>query len=769
MRTTPAILTALCLLALSACGKDDQVNLNQAPSASETTAERAASVRDAFKEAPADTPANEQTTRDIQRMFDRLAIAGRAYNKDGALVFVDFDAMFEVVTSDADKAELRGSARTTYVNGLKTGARRNWFREGDGMFDWVDVKVMRVDTSADGKLAVAYVRHIQDDYGWLEKMRWWLVNAGQGWRLYDWEYLTTSIRASRLMRQGTSETLAQSNRSAAASTKLEDSRLMMGDGDYEGALANLLSINGRDLGTELNAVRYQYMAECQIAVGKPEEALLSVKQALSLKRDLPEAINSRAGAKFALKQYEEALADYELYIHTLGSDPTALANLADCLTWLDRNDEAIETYRKSLQDWPTQQSIIGLALLIDPADASEIGDWFSKLRLQDEQYYPLASELYDRNRLVEATGAINEAYRKVKPQDTDLAWYTAKVALDREQPKVAAAALKPAIKSAPEDKTRAFTELYWIAMARAGDAATALREAGRTQEAFSFLASECHDNWNADALDALCEEFRRDNEQNLSLHFYLAEADFAREDYKAAEEHFRAGWKLTKPDGGWRLGLLHGLLDSMNLQERGLEGYTEVGGTQEAFVYLAGLLAEAEKTEPLQALIDAHAKEHADDPEILHFRGELAWLNQEWKEAATLLSSYLANPNGTLGGWWILNHCVRAAIRAGDFELAEQEATKGISERDNYLLILVYAANDKPAEAIKAVDAFVAVPEDPEDAKWWITDLYDDEDVGEKLRGEAYAQLHERFPMPEPKPEPEPEPEPETPPKPEDG
>ncbi|MCA8947596.1 MAG: tetratricopeptide repeat protein, partial [Planctomycetes bacterium] len=706
---------------LVSCSKESSIDFNQAPAEGESSQERAESIREAFKEAPTDNPASEAITRDIQRTFTAMAKAGHSYDVDATLNFIDFESLFQVMNTASPNAKLSEKQQNGFVDGIHKGARTRWFQKDQGIFDWIEVKIMRVETSEDDNLALVYARHFTTEQGADTKARWWLHHTDQGWRIYDWEYLDTSIRMSRLLLAGRDALVEKGSSWTKSLPALQSARKELLNGNFQQALDILTTGNQAELPLELRAVRLEYIAICYRSLGKPANALQSIESALRLKPDFPDAVYTRARIQFDLENYEAARADFEQYLHTLGSDADALTGLADCLTWLDKNDEAKEAYRASLRDQPTYDALLGLAYVTAPTDADELAGWFSKLSDPDVNYDMIIVELYDNQGMLEVSEAINEAYRKVSPDDTDLAWYTARIALDHDDPKKAAATLKPAIERAPDDETQAFQELYWMAMARAGESTTALREAGRSQEAFEYLADECHDNWDGEALDALCEEFREGNEEQTVLHFYLAEADFIREDYLHAEGHFRVGYKLAKAGDPLYPGLVHGLLDSMNSLDRGNEGYVEVGKTKDAFAYLAGLLFNAENSESLQALIEAHAEVHADDLELVHYRGELAWLTKDWKQAAKELSAYLAKGEIEEISWWVLDRCVRAAIRAQDYELAESEAKKGLGDPDNYLLIVVSVAKDSPAAAMQAVDTYLAASEDPEDAGWWVT------------------------------------------------
>src|SRR5690606_14751380 len=101
--------------------------------------------------------------------------------------------------------------------------------------------------------------------------------------------------------------------------------------------------------------------------------------ALAKNPDLTEARIIKARAHFNLNDHELALAEYRAYIEILGPDAMTLVEIANCLTWMDRFEEAGEAYRRSLTDFPTLSGLIGLSACVDAEGAAELGPWFAKL------------------------------------------------------------------------------------------------------------------------------------------------------------------------------------------------------------------------------------------------------------------------------------------------------------------------------------------------------------------------------------------------------
>src|SRR5690606_17012032 len=80
-----------------------------------------------------------------------------------------------------------------------------------------------------------------------------------------------------------------------------------------------------------------------------------------------------------LENYEVAVTHFQTYIDRLGPDPLTLVELGDSLTWLNRHEEALDKYRRSLKEFPTVSALIGLGLCLDSTESSELGPWVARL------------------------------------------------------------------------------------------------------------------------------------------------------------------------------------------------------------------------------------------------------------------------------------------------------------------------------------------------------------------------------------------------------
>ena len=760
----PYLAALLACVVLAGCSKEAEVNFNEAPAVAETAIEREEAVRDAFKEPPTETAASKAVVADVQVLFTELTQAGQAYDATRVLKLVSVDHLLSMALENT-ALKLSPAERSEALRSSTLNVRRSWFQRGDGTFDWAESTVMRVQVSDDGTFALAYVRHLMDDYGTLDKARWWLVRKDNTWLVYDWEYVTTGIRTSR---QWGRTITAASGLIVPPWIKARDyigeARVKMRKGEYEASLKELEAADGIGYPPDIEGVRLQYVSLCLSELGQYTEALDYARRSLRLRPDFPEARLSRGSALYGLERYEEALVDVRWYIETLGSDPVAYWTVGNCLLMLDRRDEARDAYLASLRDIPLGAAIVGLARCLDDAECEQLGEWFGKLKHPEEDYKPLIEELHYGHDSNAAATAINEAYRKINPDDPDLAWYSAMIAIDEGKHSAAADTLRPAIALAPKDETELFQNTYWESMVKSGRGPEALKEADRALHAFEKLARITLDQWDGIGLNELCEAWRNDHESKHQLHFYLGEADFILEDNAEAEKHFRTGYGLANSGDDLFEALWHGLADCMQAEGKVMEAYTELKGSAEVFQFLADKLVLGEKPDKLAELLQAHGAKNVNVKAwyMPRYKGELAWLQKDWKTAAKYFETYFRSRQAKESPWFVLSHSVRASLRDKDFATAIRRAKTGLEEADNYLLIICYAAWDKPKEAMEALDAYI-VDDGDEAASYWVGELYNDEDAGEKFRQPVYEPMQKRFPIPEPEADPEktPEAEPE--------
>lgn len=694
--------------------------------------------------------ASEATFQELSLFFEQLGQAGHAGNADKALAMMDFPLML-AATEATGLVKINSPAeRAVALKGMPQGARSGWFKPGNGVLDWNWSKVTRAGVSENGRFAVAFVSHAGEDGLSRRRFRWWLVKQADGWKVYDFESLDNGLRTSWLIATVAANPdrlpawQSATNYLLVACTKLKQE-------DYDGASEYLLLARDASLPREFDAWRSALLGFCEAGLENYESALEHFERALALNDDMPMARYGRGRSLFALGDYNAAIKDLRWYTVIIGSDPIALIDLGDCYSWLDRYDDARKAYTQSLEDTPSWGAVAGLALCLKEEELPLLGEWFLKLKNRAADYLSLMENLYYERDMNAAAQAITEAYAPVAGDDAHPVYFSGRFLYDEGKAAEAAAAFKAALNGLPAEELNDCREWYWYAMYDIGKSLEALAEAKDATlatGAFEAMARRHLKDGDAEGLHALCEARAKTIEPDAGLLFYQAEVAYLRDDWAGAEKLFRAGLVLKPSEDSFGTGLRHGLIDVMQQQDRALEAYLEFAEVADTFSYLQGLLSDAGKAEPLAAIIEAHGKTKPGDLSLVRARGNLAWLKQEWKTAAAEYQRYLAKPaEEDYDLWECAERGVRAALRSRQYDLARGIAKTAFDEPNQWLTILAQAGSGRSIEAIKAVHGYLEGLE-PETAQEWMNELYNDEDVGETLRGGPYKQLHATYPPP---------------------
>lgn len=745
------LLGLLPLTLLVACSPESSPA--EAPAAATATPNDAQPAVQAahFNEETASRPADEKATRELNSLLVQLGHAARSLDGAEGVKLIDFHVMISVLQSSSGLEFPDMETRNAFTGAMQSSAQQ-WFSGAVSPFRWQRASVRKAAVSESGNMAVCFVRAEIDDEGSLGKMRFWMVRHDDGWRVFDWENLNLGIRTTRTMAALVPQKVPGSDRWAYGVSLLTRGWALVDQGDYDRAFQSL-SIAGRGrLPSDLEATRRALLGLCLEVQGQPERAMEEVQAALALRPDFPDARFTRGRALMSLMRHEEALKDFEYYIETLGSDPIAWVQVGNCLTWLDRNEDALKAFIAGVEDLPTVDGLIGLAVCLPPGQASRLAPYFRALRNQAANYPALIEDLWDNRGLLEHAQVINAEFKKTNPENNTLAWYEADIAVHEGRYADAAALLKAAQDRGlgSTDVVR-FRDTYRWCMVRAGKAVDLLLEEKRSQWMFNHLAEALSDEDDAEALENLCEAWREGNEGKSLLHYWLGVAAYMQGEYAAAETRYAQARKLNNMPKEQADDLHSGLVRSMAQQGNWLEAYRNVKPTPATFMHLADWAFLGDNSEALSRLIDMRSRETTADTYLPRARGDLAWLKQEYKSAATELSVYIAREGKKRNlPWHVHARCVRALLRSGQPAVAESQARNlwvdGRATEDDYMLAVVYAATDQAAKLLASLRKL------DDTAHFMVMRLYADEDAGGRLRGEAFTELHKQFPPPPEKP-----------------
>jgi tetratricopeptide (TPR) repeat protein/DNA-binding winged helix-turn-helix (wHTH) protein/TolB-like protein len=98
----------------------------------------------------------------------------------------------------------------------------------------------------------------------------------------------------------------------------------------------------------LEVEAYQRLCWLLISQKRFDEALLTVKQGLTIDPESKDLYNGLGTVYYNQNKYQEAIAAYQRYVDLAPTDPNALDSLGTCLQTLGRYDEAIAAFQRAL-------------------------------------------------------------------------------------------------------------------------------------------------------------------------------------------------------------------------------------------------------------------------------------------------------------------------------------------------------------------------------------------------------------------------------------
>jgi tetratricopeptide (TPR) repeat protein len=322
----------------------------------------------------------------------------------------------------------------------------------------------------------------------------------------------------------------------------------------------------------LEVEAYQRLCWLLISQKQFDEALLTVKQGLTIDPESKDLYNGLGTIYYHQNQYQEAIAAYQRYVDLAPADPNALDSLGTCLQTLGRYDEAIAAFQRALTvNAESRVAIIhlGHAYLQQGGYRAALGQYQRYLQLARDDWSRGRSHEYiayvylrwgDLNR-AEAAARQSTRYYKQAP----LVSYLVAFAQGNRQ---ATERLRDALLaklSYAEASERGFLRLYYYNLGslalKSGQAVKALeyfKESQRHQKIYWYLDPSEDGLANAylevGQLDDAIAEYERIlsiNQHYPLAHYHLAQAYERKgepERARAAYERFLQIWEKADPD-----------------------------------------------------------------------------------------------------------------------------------------------------------------------------------------------------------------------------
>jgi LSD1 subclass zinc finger protein len=319
------------------------------------------------------------------------------------------------------------------------------------------------------------------------------------------------------------------------------------------------------------------------------------------------------------------------------------------------------------------------------------------------------------------------AHRAADPADPWLAYYRGELYLQDKEWTKAADVLAQGMKRATKEQRDGFRRNYVYAMYKAGRALQAYAVAEPHDSTFDQLANLMTNDKKGVELEELIRLHRPHAGDDSDLLYRECRAKLLRKKHNEAIALFVLAYKRDKLDYR-RINEVRDFLLTLIEDGRFAEGWRAVPDKTVAFTTLAPNLVSQKKQKDLADLLDEYAKDHEDDVTVAFYRGELALLRGEAKEAARHFA--IAVEKGSKQEQWRnRDGLFRARIALGEATAVYEQFHTDADTFDRLALLCQLKKDAVQLQALLAAHR-QRKPDDPASIVWewelrWLKQDYD--------------------------------------------
>lgn len=383
-----------------------------------TDEEKRSAVVQSFEGAP--TELGGEDVAGIERLFEDFRRANAAGDADALTELFDARMTFRLMKQQGLVPEPLVRNEDEFVAGLRRLLAPRLLDPSSGK-PWIRHELRSVQPIGDGSEVLVYGRHWDED-GLSHKIRWWLMEDGARWRVYDLEWLEMSMRLSTSL--GIGMKLAfEDDPSAELVSDLMEAVAVALEGETGEALELLLELESAGLAPALESLRLMFLTSLLSEGREYREALTYADRTVEQAPDLPLIHLLYAGIYNALERHGEAVASLEEYAFHLGRDADYYYELGRAHHGLDRPAEAVEAHRAGLaDDEQSGSNVLGLMRVLPPEERDSLVAHYGRLDDLDAWFTDMA-ELLVVEEDAHTLRVLVEIHREVSPGTGDLAPY----------------------------------------------------------------------------------------------------------------------------------------------------------------------------------------------------------------------------------------------------------------------------------------------------------------------------------------------------------
>src|SRR5262249_13564603 len=447
------------------------------------------------------------------------------------------------------------------------------------------------------------------------KMRWWVVQDGGRWRIYDFEDVSVAARGSAMggsmiteMTRGGMALVAEMRQTTELAKEAQQALV---NEEFEKAEGLLARVRNRRVPAALAPILNVWGALIKVRLNQPDEALELLAAAERELPDCPAVYELQAAAHSTNGDHDRAIAAANRYVDLIGPDDDICLLLGTSYLALDRTADAAREYRRALDDnSECVDALTGLRACLGPDDKAELGDRLTKMRDPARSLREVVDEALDEDDPAAARAYVAAA-RKVAPDHPETLAQAGRLALrDGDHESGIPLFVRALDRAGKEDRATVFNLFAREAVSagKAIEAYKALKPADARQ-GFQLLAYELEDELdlseNPKPLDDLAAAHEKQSPDDAWIGYFKGTLAAARNDRDRAEALLAAAMEKA-PDDGARMTFRHRRVSNLVAAGRAEEAYAKVGPRRATFQQLVYALWRDEDTPVLAKVVAAH-------------------------------------------------------------------------------------------------------------------------------------------------------------------
>ncbi len=649
----------------------------------------------------ADTSAlTEAEVRELEDLTLRVMKAFQEGHPRDALELMDVESMTD------DGGALEGMTPFGFKLGLRVA---DWLgmldEEGDvpagERIDHVTLRIADMHPQEGTARALVEVRSATDELSWVDVS---FVRRDERWLVQDYaEPFGVSVLDAFVAYDA-----AEGARVERWFTQFDAAVMALAAGDLERAGVSFENLPR--LGPpNFDALQLAWLGLVRQAEPRLDDAMRLADRADAVRTGQPVTTYVRMLVWQQGEQWEQTLGAADALRRYAPVFPAINTARGDALSGLGRREEALDAYRAALDAEPdAAEALAGLAHLLPPGGQDEVMRRLEQTSHRGIAFDAVASGLVAEEQF-ELVEALCDLLRELDPSDANAEYYGAQVLWSRGDPSAAARLVGDALPRAPADERNWYEAAFLQYAFEAG----LLEEAfARIEDPDTVLVWFADEHWvaeDADGMEHVLELYLERSEESLSSHYCRAYLLVLRQSMEQAHAEFGLALAAADDDAT-RADLTSGWIADLYLLGLDEEAYDHARAPRAALALLTAWYVDFAEADELEAMVERHALEDADDPALPLYR---AWIQLErhGPEAALEALEGQRETEGELA-WLRTSTKVRALVRLQRWREAMTVAALAYqADHDPFYLALVHACAGEPASAIDRMEQYMETVE----------------------------------------------------------